>query len=650
MINGDMLKESVVQASQEYIPKMERTKHKEWMTEDILQLIETRRKKKDSAEEYSILTKEIKSMCDKAKEERLNHKCKEMEANRNNTRAMHTQIKEITRKKPNNKSGCLKSSSGEMLIEKAKIVQRWTEYIQELYNDDREDTDILFNDEGPPILVAEVKDAIKQTRQMKAPGPDNITIEQIQALGKSGQEILTKMFNDMYSTGYLPEDLKKSIYIPLPKKERAVDCEDHRTISLMSHVTKIFTRIILKRMRNKINPEIADEQCGFVADKSTSNAIFILRTLVERSIEVQVDLYLCFIDYTKAFDKVKHNKMLEIMNRINIDGKDLRIIKNLYWEQTAAVRIDNEIGPFQQIKRGVRQGCIISPDLFSLYSEIIMRHITDMPGISVGGHNINNLRYADDTILIATNERDLQALIDRIVDKSEIMGLSLNKKKTEVMITSKKNNQLKCSIMVDGTILKQVNNFKYLGTVITSDGRCTTEVKCRIRQAKVAFQKMRNILCNKNLSMEIRKQVLKTYVNTILFYGSEAWTMNKGIEKRLEATEMWFWRRMLKVPWTDKITNENILKQINEKRKTIKELRKKQSGFIGHILRKGKLENIVTTGKINGRKDRGRQREKMLDSLTKWHGRKSTTELIACTRDRESWRNMTANVYRQGTS
>jgi ribosomal 50S subunit-associated protein YjgA (DUF615 family) len=126
--------------------------------------------------------------------------------------------------------------------------------------------------------------------------------------------------------------------------------------------------------------------------------------------------------------------------------------------------------------------------------------------------------------------------------------------------------------------------------------------------------------------------------------------MNKGIEKQLEATEMWFWRRMLKVPWTEKITNKNILKQVNEKRKTIKELRKKQSRFIGHILRKGKFENIVTTGKIKGRMDRRRQWEKMLDSLTKWHGRKSTTKLIACTRDQESWRNMTANVYRQGPS
>jgi ribosomal 50S subunit-associated protein YjgA (DUF615 family) len=104
----------------------------------------------------------------------------------------------------------------------------------------------------------------------------------------------------------------------------------------------------------------------------------------------------------------------------------------------------------------------------------------------------------------------------------------------------------------------------------------------------------------------------------IQYYSvSEALTMNKGIEKRLGATEMWFWRRMLKVPWTDKITNEDILKQVNEKRKTITELRKKQSRFIGHILRKGKLENIVTTGNINGRKDREGQREKMLDTLTK---------------------------------
>jgi len=191
-----------------------------------------------------------------------------------------------------------------------------------------------------------------------------------------------------------------------------------------------------------------------------------------------------------------------------LDGKDLRIIKNLYWEQTAAIKVDNEIGPFQQIKAGVRQGCVMSPDLFSLYSEIIMRHISDMSGILVGGHNISNLRYADDTVLISTNEKDLQALVYTVVKESGKMGLKLNKRKTEVMVISKKNNEIKCNINVEGTTLKQVNSFKYLGTVITSDGRCNTEVRSRIGQAKVAFQKLKNILCNKHLSMEIRKQVL----------------------------------------------------------------------------------------------------------------------------------------------
>ena len=131
------------------------------------------------------------------------------------------------------------------------------------------------------------------------------------------------------------------------------------------------------RVRNKINPEIAEEHCGFVEGKGTTNAIFILRTLIERALEIQKDVYLCFIDYTKAFDRVRHDEIIKELTKLRIDGKDLRIIKNMYWGQTAAMR---EISAFQKIKRGVRQGCVLSPDLFSLYSEIIMRNIEGQPG------------------------------------------------------------------------------------------------------------------------------------------------------------------------------------------------------------------------------------------------------------------------------
>ncbi|GFO31938.1 retrovirus-related pol polyprotein from type-1 retrotransposable element r2 [Plakobranchus ocellatus] len=201
----------------------------------------------------------------------------------------------------------------------------------------------------------------------------------------------------------------------MPKKPGATECELHRTISLMSHITKILLKIIMLRIRNKIKPEITEEQCGFVEDKGTSNAIYILRTLIERALAVQKDVHLCFIDYTKAFDKVRHNEIITQLKQLNIDGKDLRIIN---WEQTAAMRIENKTSTFQDIKRGVRQGCVLSPDLFSLYSEIIMRNLENHPGIKVGGQNINNLRYADDTVLIAENKEDLQKLLNIVEEES----------------------------------------------------------------------------------------------------------------------------------------------------------------------------------------------------------------------------------------
>src|ERR1700729_2188618 len=131
-----------------------------------------------------------------------------------------------------------------------------------------------------------------------------------------------------------------------------------------------------------------------------------------------------------------------------------------------------------------------------------------------------------------------------------------------------------------------------------------TEVKSRVAQAKAAFHKMKRILCNTSLSMELRKQCLQTYIKPILCYGSESWTINRKIKHQLEATEMWFWRRMLKIPWTAKRINENVLNEAKEQRRIIARIRKRQSKFIGHILRNGKLEHIVTTGKILGKRDR----------------------------------------------
>ena len=114
---------------------------------------------------------------------------------------------------------------------------------------------------------------------------------------------------------------------------------------------------------------------------------------MERAIEVEKDLYLCFIDYSKAFDKVKHSDLYGISLRHNCDGKDLRVIRNLYWEQESTKRIDDDFSVYKPICRGGRQGCVFSPDLFNIYSEMVLRNTKLHEGVRVGCKKINNLRY-----------------------------------------------------------------------------------------------------------------------------------------------------------------------------------------------------------------------------------------------------------------
>ena len=145
--------------------------------------------------------------------------------------------------------------------------------------------------------------------------------------------------------------------------------------------------------------------------------------------------------------------------------------------------MEHETCVFQEIKRGVRQGCVLSPDLFNLYSETILRELDGMPGLKIGGKTINNLRYGDVTLLIAENEKDLQNLLNIVKNESRKKSLDLNSKKTEVMIISKKDTP-DCNIYVDSYKGKQLQSFKYLGTLITQDGRSHSEVNSRMSQAK----------------------------------------------------------------------------------------------------------------------------------------------------------------------
>ena len=459
-------------------------------------------------------------------------------------------------------------------------------------------------------------------------------------------------FHLIYTTGEIPTDMKKSVYIAIPKKQGTVDCDQHRTISLMSHLTKVMLRVLMNRMRDKILPEISETQFGSMADKGTRNAIFALRTIMERATEVQKDLYLCFIDYSKAFDKVKHSNLFNILQRLNCDGRDLRVLRNLYWEQEAAIRIDNEYSEYKPICRGVRQGCVLSPDLFNIYSEMILRNIGQHEGITVGGYNINNLRYADDTILIADSEEKLQDIVTTVTKESENKGLQLNAKKTECMVISKRPDSPICNVSCKGKRIQQVNTFRYLGFTITPNAKCAFEIKKRIALSKDTFTNKKTIFTNRNIKLNTKFNTMKAYVWSILLYGCECWTLTKPLERKLEAVEMWFIRRIMRVSWTERKTNEEVMEMARYKRSFLKINRARQMKFFGHIIRADRLEKQLLCGKICGTKSRGRQRINYTDSLNLYITKKESpnNELIRRAGNREEWRAMVADVWnRSGT-
>ena len=227
------------------------------------------------------------------------------------TNLMHCQIKEVTGKKHGNgTTTCVEAKDGTIIMERDKILDRWSEYIGELYDDDRCEMSVITTGSISPITYQKVEYALKGMPMRKSHGPDDIVTEMLVAAGDIGIAELTKLSNMMYIQGGFPSELNKYIFITLPKVNGATICEKHRTISLMSHITKLVLRIVINRIRGRTLQEVSPEQCGFMPDKGTKNAIFVLKRLVEKSVEKQIDVYTCFIDYSKAFDTVKHDSLI----------------------------------------------------------------------------------------------------------------------------------------------------------------------------------------------------------------------------------------------------------------------------------------------------------------------------------------------------
>ena len=222
-------------------------------------------------------------------------------------------------------------------------------------------------------------------------------------------------------------------------------------------------------------------------------------------------------------------------------------------------------------------------------------------GIKIARKNINNLRYADDTTVMAEIEEKLKSLLMKVKEESEKVGLKLNIQKTKTMASDPITLW-----QIDGETVETVTDFIFLGSKITADGDCSHEIKRCLLLGRKAMNNLDSILKSRDITLPTKVHLVKTMVFLVVMYGSESWTIKKAERPRIDAFELWYWRRLLRVPWNAKRSNQPILKKINPDYSLERLMLKLKLQSFGHLMRRtNSFEKTLMLGKIEGRRRRG---------------------------------------------
>ena len=235
------------------------------------------------------------------------------------------------------------------------------------------------------------------------------------------------------------------------------------------------------------------------------------------------------------------------------------LLRNLHAGQEATVRTGHGIIGCFQLGKGVCQGCILSPCLFNLNAEYVMRNagLEEAPaGIKITGRNVNNLRYVDNTTLMAES-KELKSLLIKVKEEGKI-GLKHNIQKTKMLASSPIT-----SWQTDGETVETVADFIFGGSKVTADGDCSHEIKRSLLLGIKVMNNLYSILKSRDITFSTKVRLVKAMVFPVVMYGCKSWTIKKAECQRTDAFELWCWRRLLRVPWTERRSNQSILKEIS---------------------------------------------------------------------------------------
>jgi hypothetical protein len=420
-------------------------------------------------------------------------------------------------------------------------------------------------------------------RNNKAADRKKTVGEMLRNLGKGGLFQLAAVMQEIWVIGVGPKAWSTIDIIPVwkGKGDKSV-CDNYRPIAVIDIFSKAFGILLKERVEKVIAGKLLECQAGFRRKRSTQDMIFTMRLLRGYSREMKRALFACFVDLRKAYDSVDREALWNVLSWYGVDDHLLKMIQLLYYNLKATIRVGGERSDKIDLKSGVKQGCVLSPLLFNIYLDFVMRQaiiqfenkgVTVMRGEETCWHEslfrnrltqkgeflISALLYADDTALLALSYDDLCEMI-RVLDHVTCeWGLTISIEKTKIVVFGGCLDDNRIPMMLRGEQIKEVDEFKYLGSVFTSDGTDTKDLDTRINKGWARFLRLKKeVWKQRGFNLNTKIHLYKLMVVPVILYGTESWVLTQTEEKKLEAAQMKMLRSILRIRWFHHASNTEV--------------------------------------------------------------------------------------------